>query len=272
VFAVANALGLITGAVMFGAIIFLPQYLQTVRGVSPTLSGLRLLPLLAGVLIASIGSGQLISRRGTYKKYVVGGTAITTVGIALLTRITVTTNAVVFSALIFVVGIGLGLFMQTLVLAVQNSIDPADMGVGTSAVTFFRTLGGAIGASVLGAILIEQEKVSAAHYVSLYGPKAGPLHAFTHGMDQAYLWAVPVALVAFGLSFLLREIKLRGGGAPPPAAPPSAEDATSGSGAAGRSSGAVVPGGETTVGASIGAPMVSPSTGTPPADSLSRES
>jgi EmrB/QacA subfamily drug resistance transporter len=268
VFAVANALGLITGAVMFGAIIFLPQYLQTVRGVSPTLSGLRLLPLLAGVLLASIGSGQLISRRGTYKKYVIAGTAITTVGIGLLTRITVTTNAVVFSAMIFVVGIGLGLFMQTLVLAVQNAIDPADMGVGTSAVTFFRTLGGAIGASVLGAILIEQEKVSAAHYVSLYGPKAGPLHSFTHGMDQAYLWALPVALIAFGLSFLLREIKLRGGTAPPPA--PDAEPGdTTVAVDAGRSSGAVVPGGETTVGAALGGNAgSSPSTATGPGDPL----
>ena len=265
VFAVANALGLITGAVMFGAIIFLPQYLQTVRGVSPTLSGLRLLPLLAGVLIASIGSGRLISRRGTYKKYVIAGTAITTVGIALLTRITVTTNVVLFSAMIFVVGIGLGLFMQTLVLAVQNSIDPADMGVGTSAVTFFRTLGGAIGASVLGAILIEQEKVSAAHYVSLYGPKAGPMHAFTHGMDQAYLWAVPVAVIAFGLSFLLREIKLRGGGPPAPAGPAAPDDDASVGVDAGRSSGAVVPGGETTVGAAIGS-QTSPSIATPPGD------
>ncbi|MDQ6785126.1 MAG: MFS transporter [Actinomycetota bacterium] len=210
VFAVSNALGLITGAVMFGAIIFLPQYLQTVRSVSPTLSGLRLLPLLAGVLLASIGSGQLISRWGRYKKFVVVGTAITTMGIGLLTQITVSTNPVVFSMMLFVVGIGLGLFMQTLVLAVQNSIDPADMGVGTSAVTFFRTLGGAIGASVLGAILIEQEKVSVGHYVAQYGPKAGPLHAFTHGMDRAYLCAVPVAVIAFGLSFLLREIRLRG--------------------------------------------------------------
>lgn len=246
VFAVANTLGLITGAVMFGAIIFLPQYLQTVRGVSPTLSGLRLLPLLAGVLIASIGSGRVISRRGRYKKYVVVGTAITAVGIASLTQITVSTNAWLFAAMIFVVGIGLGLFMQTLILAVQNSIDAADMGVGTSAVTFFRTLGGAIGASVLGAILIEQEKVSTAGYVARYGAKAGPLHAFTHGMDQAYLWAVPVAVIAFGLSFLLKEIKLRGSA--DPAGDQTPAETTSDMG---RSSGAVVPGGEPTVGASL---------------------
>jgi EmrB/QacA subfamily drug resistance transporter len=211
VFSVSSTLSLITGAVMFGAIIFLPQYMQTVRHVSPTLSGLRLLPLLAGLLLTSITSGRLISRTGRYKTFVVVGTGVTSLGIGLLTLVTVTTNAWLFSGMIFVVGLGLGLFMQTLVLAVQNGLDRADLGVGTSAVTFFRTLGGAIGASVLGAILIDQERTSAAHFVAQHGPTLGPLYAFTHGMDRAYLWAVPVALLAFGLSFLLREVKLRTG-------------------------------------------------------------
>ncbi len=215
VFAVSSVLSLITGAVMFGAIIFLPQYLQTVRGVSPTLSGLRLLPLLAGLLLTSITSGRLISKTGHYKVFVVAGTAITSFGIGLLTLVQVNTNSWVFSGMIFVVGIGLGLFMQTLVLAVQNGLARGDLGVGTSAITFFRTLGGAIGASVLGAILIEQERTSAARFVASHGPRLGPLYAFTHGMDKAYLWAVPVALVAFGLSFLLKEVALRRSGATP---------------------------------------------------------
>ncbi|MHB1535319.1 MAG: MDR family MFS transporter [Acidimicrobiales bacterium] len=217
VFRICSILALITGGVMFGAIIFLPQYLQTVRGVSPTLSGLRLLPLLAGLLITSIGSGQLISRYGRYKVFVVAGTGITTLGIALFTQIGVATGVWVFSGLLFVVGVGLGLFMQTLILATQNSISASDMGVGTSAITFFRTLGGAIGASALGAILIAQERTSAPGFIARYGHPVGLQHAFTHGMDEAFLWSVPVALVAFAISFALREVRLRntlsGGGA-----------------------------------------------------------
>ena len=225
VFRISNALGLITGAIMFGAIIFLPQYLQTVRGVSPTISGLRLLPLLAGLLLTSIGSGQYISRTGHYKRCVVIGNAIMAIGIGLLTQLTVTTSSWVIAGMIFVVGVGLGLFMQTLILAVQNSIDRSDMGVGTSAVTFFRTLGGAIGASALGAILIARERSHLASYVAQYGPTLGPKEAFTHGMDEAYMWALPVAIIAFLISFGLKEVRLSGGAATPTPAPAPAEGA-----------------------------------------------
>jgi len=128
VFRISSALGLITGAIMFGAIIFLPQYLQTVRGVSPTISGLRLLPLLVGLLITSIGSGQAISRTGRYKAFVVAGTGIMAIGIGLLTQITISTSSWILAGMLFVVGVGLGLFMQTLVLATQNSIAQSDMG------------------------------------------------------------------------------------------------------------------------------------------------
>jgi EmrB/QacA subfamily drug resistance transporter len=211
VFAVSSVLGLITGAVMFGAIIFAPQYLQTVRGVSPTSSGLRLLPLLAGLLICSVGSGRLISRTGHYKIFVVAGTAILTIGTALLTLVRVDTSSLDYSLILFVVGVGLGLFMQTLILAVQNSIARADLGVGTSAVTFFRTLGGAIGSSVLGAILIDQERAARTVDIHKYGVTVGARYAFTHGMDRAFLYAVPVAAIAFALSFLLRELRLKDG-------------------------------------------------------------
>jgi EmrB/QacA subfamily drug resistance transporter len=214
VFRVTSALSLITGAVMFGAIIFLPQYMQTARGVSPTLSGIRLLPLLAGLLLTSIGSGQLISRGSGYKKYVVTGTALLVLGTALLTQIHVTTSFWAISGIIFVVGFGLGLFMQTTVLATQNSVEMSDMGVATSAVTFFRTLGGAIGASVLGAVLIAQERGSAASNIAAHGAVRGPLYAFTAGMDRAYLWAIPAAVIAFVIALFLREVKLRGANAP----------------------------------------------------------
>jgi len=214
VFAVSSTLSLITGAVMFGAIIFLPEYLQVVRGVSPTMSGLRLLSLLVGLLFTSITSGLLISRWGKYKAFVVAGTALTSGGIYLMSLITVTSGSLTLDAMMLVVGAGLGLFMQTLVLATQNSISMADMGVGTSAITFFRTMGGAIGAAVLGAVVLDQEKVLSPRDIARFGKVLGPGHAFTTAMDKAFLWSVPVAVLAFALSFLLKEVRLRtsGGG------------------------------------------------------------
>ncbi len=218
IFTVANALAFITGIVMFGALVFLPQYFQRVRGISPTLAGFRLLPMLAGLLLMSIGSGRAISKIGRYKVFVVVGTGILAAGLAWMTTIRFDTSSWVLAAMLFVIGAGLGLFMQTLVLAVQNSIAMQDMGTGTAAVTFFRTLGGAIGAAVLGAILIAQEKTNALRDVHRYGPVKGPLEAFTNGMDSAFLYAVPVEVLAFLMSFLLREIRLRSGaGSPPPA-------------------------------------------------------
>ncbi|HET9691655.1 MAG TPA: MDR family MFS transporter [Acidimicrobiales bacterium] len=209
IFTVANSMGFVTGAVMFGAIIFNPQYMQVVRGVSPTMSGLRLLPLLGGLLITSIGSGRLVSSTGRYKHFVIAGTVITTVGFAWMTQLRVDTSLWVFSAMIFVVGAGLGLFMQILVLAVQNAVEMKDMGVATSSVTFFRTLGGAIGAAVLGAVLIQRQNAltspafKARHLVDV--------HAFTSALDRCYEVAIPVSLVAVAMSFLLREVKLRNG-------------------------------------------------------------
>lgn len=210
VFAVANVLGLITGAVMFGSLLFLPLYLQTVRGVSPTDSGLRMLPMLAGVLITSISSGRLVSRLGRYKAFVIAGTFILTVGVATLTQITTTTGAWALAGMLFIIGIGLGLFMQILVLCVQNSVPVAFMGVGTASVTFFRTLGGAIGAAVLGAVVILQENSYAvAHHVA-----KGSSHAFVFGMDKAFDYTLPAAVLSFFLSFLLKEVKLRSGARP----------------------------------------------------------
>ena len=214
VFAVANTLGFITGTVMFGALLFLPLYLQTVRGVSPTISGLRLLPMLAGVLLTSITSGRLVSRLGRYKLFVVAGTGILALGIAWLTTITVSTGAWDLAGMLFLIGLGLGMFMQILVLSVQNSVERQFMGVGTASVTFFRTLGGAVGAAVLGAVLILKEKSSLPGYIHRYGPGAvAQHHAFVYGMDQAFVYALPVAVLAFGLSFLMKEVRLRSGAA-----------------------------------------------------------
>jgi EmrB/QacA subfamily drug resistance transporter len=237
VFAVANTLGFITGTVMFGALIFLPLYLQQVRGVSPTISGLRLLPMLAGVLITSISSGRLVSRLGRYKAFVVAGTAVLAVGVGLMTTITVTTGAWPLAGELFVIGLGLGLFMQILVLSVQNSVSREYLGVGTASVTFFRTLGGAVGAAVLGAVLLLNEKNSLPGFVHRYGPgTTASHHAFVFGMDRAFEYALPVAIVAFLLSFLMKEVRLRsstGAGAGAGAG----SDAASGAGEGGTSDG-----------------------------------
>jgi EmrB/QacA subfamily drug resistance transporter len=237
-FAVANLLGFITGSIMFGAIIFLPQYFQYVRGNTPTIAGFRLLPLLAGMLLTSITSGRLISRFGRYKIFINMGLGVLAVGMFLLTLVTITTAAWPLVGIMFVIGFGLGLFMQTLVLVVQNAVPPDQIGVGTASVTFFRTLGGAIGSAVLGAVLVLNSRNSVAHYTRLYGARLGPLHSFVHGMNRAFLYTLPVAVLAFLLSFMLREVRLRSSlgpatpaatapaGAAPPAPPTPATPPT----------------------------------------------
>jgi EmrB/QacA subfamily drug resistance transporter len=209
VFTVANTLAFIAGTVMFGALLFVPLYLQTVRGVSPTVSGLRMIPMLIGVLASSITSGRLVSRLGRYKPFVVAGTAVLTVGMGLMSLITVSTGAWTLAEMLFVVGLGVGMFMQILIIAVQNSVPYEHMGVSTAAVTFFRTLGGAVGASVLGAIVILKEKSSLPHYRQIYTARGASQHAFVYAMDQAFRYALPVAVLAFLLSFLMKEVRLR---------------------------------------------------------------
>ena len=157
VFSVSSAIGFLVGAGLFGAVTFLPLYLQIVRGHSPTTSGLLMTPMMAGLLITSIGSGQVISRIGRYKPFPIAGTAIMAVGFVLLSRLEVDTSAVVSGAYMLVLGLGLGLVMQVLVLAVQNAVDYRDLGVATSGTTMFRQMGGAIGTAAFGAIFNLQQ-------------------------------------------------------------------------------------------------------------------
>ena len=180
---------------MFGAIIFLPLYLQTVRHISPTYRACGSCP--SGRRALHLDHlGQLISKRGRYKAFVVAGTAVMSVGMYVMSLVQVNTGALVLAGMMFVVGAGLGLFMQTLIIAVQNAISMQDMGVGTSAITFFRTLGGAIGAAVLGAVLLDQERVLQRADIAKYGKVLGAAHDFTSAMDRAFLWSVPVAVGA----------------------------------------------------------------------------
>lgn len=233
VFRVASLLSLITGAAMFGAIVFLPQYLQLVRGVGATVSGLLLLPLLAGLLVASIGSGRAISQVGRYKAFVVVGTAVLTVGLGLLSLIQAHTPEWKTSLAMLVTGVGLGLFMQVLTLITQNAVDVRHLGTATSAVTFLRTMGGAIGASAFGALLTARLRVELPRFV----PGAAAVHAgdhvnqlvtspeavkalppliregvrqgYAHALGTVFLVAVPVALLGFVVSLFLREVALR---------------------------------------------------------------
>jgi EmrB/QacA subfamily drug resistance transporter len=205
VFSVANAMGFTIGMAMFGAIIFIPLFLQIVYGVSPTSSGLRMLPLMAGLLVASILSGRAISRVGRYKAFPIAGTAVLVVGMFLLSLLGVGTASWIASVYMVVVGVGLGLVMQVLVLVVQNDARPQEIGVATSSATFFRGVGGAFGVAVFGTVfasrlsrrLADLPRSVTAHLgsgvqlnpkqIKLLSPHAREdvLHAFAHSLHGA---------------------------------------------------------------------------------------
>jgi EmrB/QacA subfamily drug resistance transporter len=232
VFSVSAGISLAAGFALFGSISYLPLFLQVVHGVSPTISGVYLLPMVGGLLITSIGSGQLIARTGRYKIYPIVGTAVLCVALFLLSRLDEFTSTAVTSTDFFVLGISLGLILQVLVIAVQNSADYADLGAATSGVTFFRSIGGAFGVSVFGAIFsnrLASELASALHGVTLppgfkiasaaadpellkqlpAAIQAAVRHAYSLALHPVFLFAIPVALVAFVLSWFLREVPLR---------------------------------------------------------------
>src|SRR3954471_7597775 len=156
VFTVTSVIGFIIGLALFGAITYLPLYLQDVKGHSPTTSGLLITPMMAGLLITSIGSGQLISRFGRYKPFPIAGTAIMAIGLALLSRLQVDTSTLVAGAYMLVLGLGLGLVFQVLVLAAQNAVDYKYLGVASSGSTLFRQIGGSDGVAIFGAIFATQ--------------------------------------------------------------------------------------------------------------------
>jgi len=230
---VASAMGFVIGFAMFGAIVYLSIFMQVVRGASPTSAGLQLLPLMLGLLLTSIISGRLITRTGKYRIFPMLGSAAATVGMFMLSQCGVDTDLWFLWLSAFVLGAGLGGVMQVLVIAVQNSVDQRQLGAATSTSTFFRSIGGSFGTAVFGAVWTSQlawqlevnlpaglgEQLSAAgHSVStsmgniaaLPGPvKDAVVLSFANSIDRTFLLAVPVMLVAFGLSFLLKEVPLR---------------------------------------------------------------
>ncbi|WP_017585593.1 MDR family MFS transporter [Nocardiopsis ganjiahuensis] len=229
---VAMSIGFCVGFAMMGSMAFLPLFLQVVHGLSPTASGLHLLPMVVGMLITSITSGRLVTRTGRYKVYPIAGMALTAIGLYLMSGMGADSSLVEMGAYFFVLGAGLGLVMQVVVLVVQNAASYDDLGVSTSAATFFRSIGGSFGTAVFGAVFAGQlasnlaaragqadmpPGVDAASLesdpsaIDRLPPQvqAGFLDAYADAIDMVFLWAVPVALVGFVLALFLRQDRLR---------------------------------------------------------------
>ena len=232
VFATTSLVGLIIGFALFGSVTYLPLFLQVVNGASPTGSGLQLLPLMGGLLLTSIGSGQIITRTGRYKVFPIVGTAVTVGGLYLLSLMDAGTATLTASLYMFVLGLGLGLVMQVLILAVQNAVDYRDLGVATSGATLFRSIGGSLGTAILGAIFagrltanlgadlpagaagsasdLGSASVNPAELSGLPAPvRAGYVEAFTASLNTVFLVAAGIGLLAFAASWLIRELPLR---------------------------------------------------------------
>ncbi len=227
VFTVCCVLSFVVGFAMLGALTFLPTYMQFVDGVSATTSGLRTLPMVAGMLSTSMGSGVLVGRTGRYKIFPVAGTAVMAVAFLLMSRMNPSTSALLQSLYLFILGAGIGLCMQVLILIVQNTASFEDLGVATSGVTFFRTIGSSFGAAIFGSLFTNflRGRIGPAIAASGAPPTAAnspeALHRLPHAMaapivdayatslTQVFLWAVPVALVGLVLALFLPEVPLR---------------------------------------------------------------
>ncbi len=218
----------IMGMAMFGGIVFLPFYLQVVKGYSPTQSGLALLPMVVGMFTTSVGSGLLVTRTGRYRIYPILGGVIALVAMVTLTRLSLDTPYWEFALYVLLLGAGLGFTMQTVVTAVQNAVALRDLGVATSSVTFFRSMGGAFGTAIFGAVLSSR----LAHHLeaALPGGSAAVggslsdmqqiaglpeavrlpvLEAFMSALRDMFLVAVPFLVVAVLVALLIPEVRLR---------------------------------------------------------------
>ncbi|MFJ3902294.1 DHA2 family efflux MFS transporter permease subunit [Streptomyces sp. NPDC090025] len=232
-FALVSVISFVVGFAMFGAMTYLPTFLQVVQGVTPTMSGVHMLPMVAGMLITSTGSGQIVSRTGRWKVFPIAGTAVTFIGLLLLHRLTETSSTWEMSVYFFVFGAGLGLVMQVLVLVVQNSVSYQDLGVATSGATFFRSIGASFGVAVFGTVFTNRlnaklqdalagqqlppgadlSQISAdPRVIAQLPPQLRPsvLHAYATSITDVFLYAAPVVLVAFVISWFLKEDRLRG--------------------------------------------------------------
>ena len=225
-FVVTSMMGFIVGFALFGSVTFVPLYLQVVKGSSPSHAGMQMLPMMGGILFTSILSGFLISKIGKYRIFPIVGTSFIAIAMALFSTLGTHTANLAFYAFMGLLGMGLGLVMQVLVLAVQNAVDYKHMGVATSGATLFRSIGGCVGVATFGAIFSNGLRGRLAIVLppdtvlpQTLGPEsirqlAEPirtdyLHAFAASLDVVYTVAACVALAAFGLSWLLKNVPLR---------------------------------------------------------------
>ncbi|MFF2961552.1 MDR family MFS transporter [Streptomyces sp. NPDC057963] len=234
VFTVCSILSFVVGFAMLGAMIFLPTYLQYVDGDSATLSGVRTLPMVVGLLVASVFSGNVVSKTGRYRMFPIAGSLIMAVGLFLLSRMGPDTSVWLESLYMLVLGAGIGLAMQVLTIAVQNTVDYADLGTATSGVTFFRTLGSSFGTAVFGTIYANALKPNLSDGIAaaaraggdpavlakaalspegLHGlpaAQSAPLaRAYADTLHTVFLWTVPVAILGFVVALFLKQVKLR---------------------------------------------------------------
>jgi Na+/melibiose symporter-like transporter len=231
IFSISNLFGFLIGIAMFGSMIFIPVYLQVVDGMSPTRSGLAMLPMVVGIFSTSITAGQLMSRSGRYKIFPILGSAVVILALYMLSQLTSTSPYWFAGLSMYVMGAGLGFTMQVLVTVVQNSVTRSDIGVATSSVTFFRQMGGSFGTALFGAILssrlavhiaeaMRQAPAGAAGSAGKVGDVANnvqaikalpePVHslitaAFSHSLHDTFLSAVPLVTVALVVAFFLKE-------------------------------------------------------------------
>ncbi|MGW6642938.1 DHA2 family efflux MFS transporter permease subunit [Streptomyces iakyrus] len=232
-FTLAAVISFVVGFAMFGAMTYLPTFLQVVQGISPTMSGVHMLPMVLGLLLASTASGQIVSRTGRWKVFPIAGTGITTLGLLLLHQLDENSSTAELSGFFFVFGLGLGLVMQVLVLIVQNAVPYEDLGVATSGATFFRSIGASFGVAVFGTVFAGRlgEQLTDAFRgatlppgVSVDALEADPrgiaalppglrppaLHAYAVSITDVFLYAAPVAFLGFVLAWFLKEDRLRG--------------------------------------------------------------
>ncbi|MFF6773283.1 MFS transporter [Streptomyces sp. NPDC012637] len=241
VFTVTSLVGAVVGIALFGAASYLPTFLQMVEGASATESGLLMLPLMGGIVVASVVSGQLISRTGRYKAYPIAGGAVATLGMWLLSHMDADTPRLQHSLWQAVLGVGIGLVMPVLVLAVQNSVRPADLGTATSAHNYFRQIGGSVGAAVFGTLFAARLDDALADRLPTDGAAAALppadsitpqtvhalppalrdafVQAYADAMPRIFLYLVPVLALGLALAFLLKEKPLVSHHAPATEAP-----------------------------------------------------